>query len=160
MKRGANAILRPKGLKYFFLCICIGFVSLATAQEDAEQVQDSVKTGVALGQLRLDNPKSIVSRYTYNPELDRYIYTESIGDFDISYPIILTPEQYFELIRKEGMKSYFKEKIDAVTGKKEGSQEARKNLLPNFYVNSGFFESIFGGNRFRGDGFRCFVAKK
>ncbi|MEO0507903.1 MAG: cell surface protein SprA [Bacteroidota bacterium] len=146
MKRGANAILRPKGLKYFFLCICIGFVSLATAQEDAEQVQDSVKTGVALGQLRLDNPKSIVSRYTYNPELDRYIYTESIGDFDISYPIILTPEQYFELIRKEGMKSYFKEKIDAVTGKKEGSQEARKNLLPNFYVNSGFFESIFGGN--------------
>ena len=109
-------------------------------------MQDSVKTGVALGQLRLDNPKSIVSRYTYNPELDRYIYTESIGDFDISYPIILTPEQYFELIRKEGMKSYFKEKIDAFTGKKEGSEEARKNLLPNFYVNSGFFESIFGGN--------------
>nr|WP_299341681.1 cell surface protein SprA [Allomuricauda sp.] len=115
-------------------------------QEDNEQVQDSVKTGVALGRLNLENPTSIVSKYTYDPELDRYIYSETIGDFDISYPIILTPEQFFELVRKEGMKSYFKEKIDAFTGKKEGSQEARKNLLPNFYVNSSFFESIFGGN--------------
>ncbi|HMB63222.1 MAG TPA: cell surface protein SprA, partial [Eudoraea sp.] len=69
-----------------------------------------------------------------------------VGDFDISYPIILTPEQYLELIRRENMKAYFKEKIDAYSGKKEGSEEARKNLLPNFYVNSSFFESIFGGN--------------
>ncbi len=71
---------------------------------------------------------------------------ESVGDFDINYPVVLTPEQYFELVRKEQMKSYFKEKIDAFTGKKAGSEEARKNLLPNFYVNSSFFESIFGGN--------------
>ena len=44
------------------------------------------------------------------------------------------------------MKSYFKEKSDAYSGKKEGSEEARKNLLPNFYVNNNFFESVFGGN--------------
>ncbi len=30
--------------------------------------------------------------------------------------------------------------------KKEGSEEARKNLLPNFYVNNDFFQSVFGGN--------------
>ena len=94
----------------------------------------------------MENPSGIVSKYTYDPELDRYIYSEKVGDYDISYPIILTPEQYFEMVRKEGMKSYFKEKIDAFSGKKAGSEEARKNLLPNFYVNSGFFESIFGGN--------------
>ncbi|UII80859.1 cell surface protein SprA [Flagellimonas sp. CMM7] len=115
-------------------------------QETNEQVQDSVKTGFAIGQLILENPDSIIAKYSYDPKLDRYIYTESVGDFDISYPIILTPDQYFELVRKERMKTYFKEKIDAFTGKKEGSQEARKNLLPNFYVNSSFFESIFGGN--------------
>lgn len=94
----------------------------------------------------MENPSGIVSKYTYDPELDRYIYSEKVGDYDISYPIILTPEQYFEMVRQEGMKSYFKEKIDAFSGKKAGSEEARKNLLPNFYVNSGFFESIFGGN--------------
>ncbi|GGD46337.1 cell surface protein SprA [Muriicola marianensis] len=94
----------------------------------------------------MPNPKSIVSKYTYDPQLDRYIYTETIGDYDIGYPVILTPAQYLALVRKENMKSYFKDKIDAYSGKKEGSEEARRNLLPNFYVNSNFFESVFGGN--------------
>ncbi len=94
----------------------------------------------------LDNPKSIVSKYIYDPNLDRYIYNQSLGDFDIGYPIILTPAQYMDLVRKEGIKEYFKEKSDAYSGKKEGSEEARKNLLPNFYVNNDFFETVFGGN--------------
>ncbi|MGY8916176.1 MAG: T9SS outer membrane translocon Sov/SprA, partial [Flavobacteriales bacterium] len=89
---------------------------------------------------------SIVAKYTYDPKMDRYVYTESVGKYDISYPIILTPEQYQDLVKKEDMKSYFKDKIDAYSGKKAGSEEARKNLLPNFYVNNNFFESIFGGN--------------
>ncbi|MEM9868841.1 MAG: cell surface protein SprA, partial [Bacteroidota bacterium] len=126
--------------------MCFLFVFVASGQETDETPQDSTKTGIALGKLNLENPKSIISKYNYDPDLDRYIYSETIGDFDISYPIILTPEQFFELMRKESMKTYFKDKIDAFTGKKEGSQEARKNLLPNFYVNSNFFESIFGGN--------------
>src|SRR5690606_16653287 len=115
-------------------------------QENAAQQSDSVQTGVSLGRLKLDNPQSIVSKYTYDPVLDRYIYSESVGDYDISYPIILTPDQYMELVRKENMKDYFHEKIDAYSGKKEGSEQARKNLLPNFYVNNNFFETIFGGN--------------
>ena len=64
--------------------------------------------------------------------MDRYIYNEKIGDFDIGYPIILTPEQYYDLIKKEGIKSYFKEKSDAYSGKKAGSEEARKTYFPTF----------------------------
>ncbi len=116
------------------------------AQETNEQAQDSVKTGVELGRLIMDDPDSIVAKYTYDPKTDRYIYTESIGDFNVNYPVILTPEQYYDLVQKEQMKSYFKQKADAYAGKKEGSEEARKNLLPNFYVNNNFFETIFGGN--------------
>ncbi|UJH68353.1 cell surface protein SprA [Allomuricauda sp. SCSIO 65647] len=116
------------------------------AQDTDEQAVDSVKTGISLGKILLENPDSIVAKYTYDPALDRYVYTESVGNFNINYPIFLTPEQYYELVRKEGMKTYFQDKIDAFTGKKEGSEEARKNLLPNFYVNSNFFESVFGGN--------------
>ena len=115
-------------------------------EETEEQELDSVKTGFSLGRLKMPNPESIVSKYIYDPKLDRYIYNESIGDFDIGYPIILTPEQYLELVRQEGIKDYFKEKSDAYSGKKEGSEEARKNLLPNFYVNNSFFQSVFGGN--------------
>jgi len=112
-------------------------------------VQDSIiqpQTGYNLGELSVPNPKSITSKYTYDPFTDRYIYTESIGDFNINYPIILTPKEYEKLVLQEYMQGYYKTKLDALEGKKEGSEEAQKNLLPEFYVNSSFFESIFGGN--------------
>ena len=147
MEKGAVSRLKSSLFKLLFYgFLSSSFISHLTAQETEQQPVDSVKTGVSLGRIVMENPESIVSKYTYDPELDRYIYTESVGDFDISYPIILSPDQYYELIRQESMKTYFKEKIDAFTGKKAGSEEARKNLLPNFYVNSGFFESVFGGN--------------
>ncbi|MBT8299203.1 MAG: hypothetical protein KJO52_12790, partial [Maribacter sp.] len=152
MKKGAKSNLKSFSFKLFLLSfIFLGVWNTTQAQETNEQetdsVQvDSVQTGFALGRIAMENPNSIVSKYTYDPKLDRYIYSEMVGDFDISYPIILTPEQYLDLVQQENMKSYFKEKIDAFSGKKAGSEEARKNLLPNFYVNSGFFETIFGGN--------------
>ena len=147
MKTGASNFFRSFCKPFFFLIfLLLTFVGTVRGQEIEPTEADSVKTGVSLGRLRMENPESIISKYTYDPNLDRYIYTESVGEYDISYPIILTPEQYLELIRQEDIKSYFKEKMDAFSGKKEGSEEARKNLLPNFYVNSSFFETIFGGN--------------
>ncbi len=146
MKQGAAKILKIT-FKYLFLFVLfLAAVESSMAQERDTLAIDSVKTGFDLGRIVLENPDSIVSKYIYDPKLDRYIYNEQVGDFDIGYPIILTPDQYFDLIRKEGIKSYFKEKSDAYSGKKEGSEEARRNLLPNFYVNNNFFQSIFGGN--------------
>jgi cell surface protein SprA len=111
-----------------------------------QPAQDSVKTGFALGNIKIPNPNSVVSKYTYDPLTDRYIYTETIGEFNINYPIILTPTEYYALVAKENLRKYYKNKIDAFDGKKEGAEDERKNLLPEFYVNSGFFESIFGSN--------------
>jgi cell surface protein SprA len=147
LKNRAKPILKSFRFKQQLLCIIFFGISFASmAQETTEKETDSVQKGIALGKIQLKDPKSIVAKYTYDPQLDRYIYSESVGDFDISYPIILTSEQYQALVRKENMNSYFKDKIDAYSGKKEGSEEARKNLLPNFYVNNNFFESVFGGN--------------
>ncbi len=146
MKLGAINNLKTF-FKYLFLFLFVfGSIEVSMAQETDEQEVDSVKTGYDLGRIALENPESIVSRYLYDAKLDRYVYNEKIGDFDIGYPIILTPDQYYDLIKKEGIKSYFKEKSDAYSGKKEGSEEARRNLLPNFYVNNDFFQSVFGGN--------------
>ncbi|GGZ74153.1 T9SS outer membrane translocon Sov/SprA [Algibacter mikhailovii] len=108
--------------------------------------QDSVRTGYNLGRLKTPNPNSIESKYRYDPITDRYIYTESIGGFNINYPVILSPKEYYALVAQENQRLYYKEKIDAFDGKKEGAEDARKNLLPEFYVKSGLFESIFGGN--------------
>nr|WP_317194056.1 cell surface protein SprA [Luteirhabdus pelagi] len=108
--------------------------------------QDSTATGYSVGRIDLPEPTSIQDLYEYDPITDRYIYTRTLGEFDISYPVILTPEEYQELVQQQEIRSYFKEKIDAADGRKEGSEEAQKNLLPTFYVNSNFFETIFGGN--------------
>lgn len=143
---GAKKNLSPL-FRFVILCVLfLGAAPFAFAQEVGEQETDSTKTGVALGKIVLPNPDSIISKYTYDSALDKYVYTETVGGFSVSYPIYLSPDEYFELARKEGMKAYFKEKADAFSGKKAGSEEARKNLLPNFYVNSNFFQSIFGGN--------------
>ncbi|NHM02242.1 T9SS outer membrane translocon Sov/SprA [Flavobacterium difficile] len=116
------------------------------AQDAPVQTPDTTKTGYAVGKITMPNPKSIIDGYTYDPISNRYIYTASIDGFTIDYPLILTPEEYEKLVRKENMRKYFQEKLNAVDGKRAGSEEARKNLLPRFYVNNKFFEAIFGGN--------------
>jgi len=110
------------------------------------KAQDTTATGYDVGRMDLPTPTSIQDLYTYDPITDRYILTQTLGDFNLSYPVILTPEEYQDLVLKEQMRAYFKEKIDAADGRKEGAEEAQKNLLPTFYVNSDFFESVFGGN--------------
>ncbi|NNK28229.1 MAG: cell surface protein SprA [Flavobacteriaceae bacterium] len=99
-----------------------------------------------MGSIELPSPNSIVSKYEYDPETDRYIYTESVGEFNINYPIILTPREFENLVLQENLKTYYKQKIDAADGKKTGTEDEQKNLLPEFYVNSDFFESLFGSN--------------
>ena len=133
---------------YVLLCL-LAFMMLMSGSvyaQETEQEQDSTKTTYALGKLKMPNPKSIVSKYTYDPILDRYIYTEKIGSFNINYPLILTPEEFQKLVMQEKLKDYYKKMADAAAGQKDGSEEDQKNLLPEFYVNSGLFETIFGGN--------------
>jgi len=133
----------PQYLLTGIMLIC--FI-ITSAQQTPTIAQDSTKTGYSFGNLSIPNPNSIVSKYTYDPVTDRYIYTESIGNFNINYPIILTPAEYYKLVAQESSRNYYKQKIDAAEGKKEGAEELQKNLIPELYVDSGFFESIFGGN--------------
>ncbi len=108
-----------------------------------ETPQDT--TGYVLGNIDLPDPDSIVSMYEYDPVLDRYFYKESLGDINLGLPLVLTPEEFEDLVLSQEMRDYFKMKNDALSGRKEGSEEIQKDLLPDFYVNNSFFESIFGG---------------
>lgn len=112
-------------------------------EEEEDKARDTIK-GYSKGKLDIANPQSIVEAYTYDPVTNRYIYTESFDGFNINYPIILTPEEYEELVLQEAMREYYQQKSNALEGK--GTEEEQKNLLPRYYVNSKFFETIFGGN--------------
>ncbi|WP_445012733.1 T9SS outer membrane translocon Sov/SprA [Aquimarina penaris] len=132
---------------FFRILVClIALYSGVLHGQENETVRDSTSTTFSLGEISLPDPNSIVTKYEYDPVTDRYIYREMLGDFNVRYPLFLTPAEFEALVAEEQRRNYFKEKIEAFSGKKDGSEEKRKNLLPIFYVNSGFFESVFGGN--------------
>ena len=89
---------------------------------------------------------SIQRLYTYDPITNRYIFTEEIGGYPISTPVVLTVKEYEALVLKEQMQGYFQDKIQALSGKGVNAEDAQKNLLPELYVNNKFFESLFGSN--------------
>lgn len=113
-------------------------------EEEDEEVTDTI--GFNTGKVEMQDPPSVVSAYTYDPVTDRYVYNSKVGEYNINYPLILTPKEYEDLVTRESIKKYFKEKADAIEGKKEGTEDAKKDLLPRYYVNSSFFETVFGSN--------------
>ena len=96
------------------------------------------------GKLFLNNPSEL--KVTFDKVLNKFVLVEKIGDYVIGTPLYLTPTEYEEYQLKKDIKGYFKEKIDAIDPRKKGKNNTRKNLLPKYYVNSKFFESVFGGN--------------
>lgn len=82
---------------------------------------------------------------TYDKKLNKYIVVEMLDGYKVGIPKFMSPSEYQAYRLKKDIQSYFKEKNDALS-KKKGSKAAQRNLLPKYYVNSKFFESIFGGN--------------
>ena len=83
----------------------------------------------------------------YDPDTGQYIFYKKIGDYLIKHPSYMTQKEYEEYRLNRDMLEYAKSKISAIDGKKEGTLEEQKDLLPTYYVNSQFFENIFGGNQ-------------
>ncbi|SHF71568.1 protein involved in gliding motility SprA [Flavobacterium fluvii] len=127
----------------FFLVVFYGFVSQAQV---APATQDTTKTGFSTGKIQVKDPQSILKAYKFDPVTGMYVYTQTIDGFPTNYPTILSPKEYEDLVLKESMRNYFKQKLDAIEGKKDGSDDAKKDLLPRYYIKSGLFESIFGSN--------------
>jgi len=142
--KSSEAILK---IGIFLLVIFSSFgVQGQILKEEDEDDKPTDTIGYNTGKVELGNPPSIVEAYTYDAATDRYVYTNSVGGFNINYPVILTPKEYEELVTRESMRKYFRQKSDAIDGKKAGSEADKKDLLPRYYVNSSFFETIFGSN--------------
>lgn len=110
------------------------------------QVTPTPTDSIQTGQLPYRIPASVLAKYSYDPLLDKYIYTEEIEDILISYPLTMTPEEYQKRVQYEEMKAYFKRKFDQATGRGGPDDDLDRNSLPKFYINNDFVEKIFGGN--------------
>ena len=116
-------------------------------QDTITTVRDSIPYNFNSSQnggLFLYTPKEI--EIIFDSKLQKYIIREKIGGYYINQPIYMTPKEYREYKLRQDMLGYYKDKLSAVSGKSALAKEAQKNLLPTYYVNSSFFESIFGGN--------------
>ncbi|PID68253.1 MAG: cell surface protein SprA [Flavobacteriia bacterium] len=82
----------------------------------------------------------------YDAVNDRYLVVSKIGDFQVSYPIVMTQEEYAKYRMQKEMHDYYKGKVNALKGQRNNRGEEQKDLLPKYYVKSNLFESIFGGN--------------
>ena len=127
----------------FLILLFCGFVTQAQVNPTA---QDTVVTGFSTGKIEMKDPQSIVKAYSYDPVTGMYVLSKTIGDFPTNYPSILSPKEYEDRVRKESMRNYFKDKLDAIDGKKGENDLAKKDLLPRYYIKSGLFETIFGSN--------------
>jgi len=117
-----------------------------TQDSIASTPKDSIRDRINKNALQLPDPPSIQSLYTYDPETNLFYFNQKVGDFNISYPWVLTPEEYYKRVLQEGINKNFKDRNKAISGKDEEAKKLQKNLLPIYYVNSKFFESVFGGN--------------
>lgn len=142
MKTRRKTTIQRFFVKATFLALL--FVSSAVmAQEDGAVVQDSVKTGFDSSSIEMQNPKSVVDVYEYDPKLNRYVLNTKIGEYNIGYPLFLTPQEYEDMRMKESISEYFRNKTSAVNS---DNPEEQRDLLPQFKVRSKVFESIFGSN--------------
>ena len=117
-------------------------------QTPSQNAKDTIPSSRSLRRLLLKDSDRISRKYKYNATLDKYVYSEKVGEYDISTPIFLTPQEYERLVMREHMGLYFREKSKAMqpTTSPEEARNAQRDLLPEFYVKSELFESIFGGN--------------
>jgi hypothetical protein len=95
----------------FLIILFCGFVSQAQVKP---ATQDTIKTGFSTGKIDIKDPQSIVKAYSYDPVSGMYLLSKTVGDFPTSYPSILSPKEYEDRVRKESMRNYFKDKLDAI----------------------------------------------
>ena len=132
-----------KESKYILFKFQLLFLFLASTVNVAKAQDES---SYDLSKIKITTSSSIISKYTYDPETGMYIYIQSIDDYPINAPLVLSPKEFQAMALSQQMKGYFQEKIATLAGNSANLSESQKNLLPEVYVNSKFFQSIFGGN--------------
>ena len=137
-----------KQIQYFGYLLFFLLLSNPLISNAQEKAKDSVEVSNSLQKILLKDSEKISRKYQYNSSLKQYVYTEKLGNYDISIPMFLTPAQYEDLVMRERSGQYFREKTKALSSQPTDAktQAIRRDLLPEFYVKSEFFETIFGGN--------------
>ena len=115
-------------------------------QNNTTNAADSLVLAQNLKQISLKNkPSAFATSYTFDPKLNLYFYNVKVGNIDAEKPLVLTPDEYQRRVFSEKSRAYIREKQEAIAGI-SGDEETQEDQLPDYYVNSKLFVSIFGSN--------------
>jgi cell surface protein SprA len=91
----------------------------------------------------LQDPRSIEKDVEYDPELDRYIITERIGDGFFRAPTYMTFDEYLDWSSKKTQTSYFQQ----LNGVEAGDRYASGNVDPisEIDISKDIINRLFGG---------------
>ena len=130
--------------RIFFLILLslLFFSNLSNGQTTV--TLDTLNNTIYMGDFKLKKLPDFINNYRYDSESDSYIYQPKIGDINIKTPLILSPVEFRELYRSLIIKNYFEDQISILEDPER--EDEKKNLVPNLYLNSSFFETLFGGN--------------
>ncbi len=90
--------------------------------------------------LYLHNPKNISDSIIYDPETNSYIFTNKVGDYDITPSNSMSFQDYSKYDLDKSLKEYWNEKNDA------NSNSKGKKAIPKIHIGGEAFDRIFGGN--------------
>ena len=91
-------------------------------------------------------PYPLEEVYDYDPLNQRFVKRQTLAEQTSGYPLYLSLTEFYEALRRQALKANFQQKTAALSKSNDTIRGVRKDLLPTYYVNSDFFESIFGGN--------------
>lgn len=121
---------------------------LLLAQEDSLQYSDYNHDGG----LYLNTPVQYSAEY--DPFTGNYILRQQVGNLSFGEPIILSQDEYFDMLLSQNMEQYYKKKSQALDTEfrsvryGEGDEERETGLvLPSVEVKNKLFQSIFGGDK-------------
>lgn len=100
----------------------------------------------------LKDPPNVKTEVIYDPASGLYIYRTTIGDQEITTPLGLSSDEYFDYTQKQSMSNYFKRR-NTMTA--EDIKDDSEFSLKDINVNIGSAERIFGpgGVRVRTNGY-------
>ena len=90
--------------------------------------------------LYLHNPSNISDSVYYDPETNTYIFSNSVGEYNINPPTPMSFEDYMKYDLDKQMKDYWKERNNA------NSTTKGKSTIPKIHIGGEAFDKIFGGN--------------
>ena len=95
--------------------------------------------------LDLKDPSIIKKEVEYDPEKNRYIITEKMGDEDYRPPTYMTYDEYMKWSEKEAQKEYFK-KLSGV-GDANVSSSGIVDPVTKFNIEDNLVDRLFGGTK-------------